>query len=317
MRVGVIGVGQHASTNLYPNLRVAGLDLVAVCSQNLVRAQAAAKFWGAEFAFDDAEAMLRSVDLQGVLISVPPSSYRELITLCLSFGRPVFCEKPGASTSNEATSLASLSARASVPIVVGYMKRFAPTYAQAHDIIRSPEFAPVTLGSFTFAMGRGFGGDLRTYLIDNPVHHLDLARFLIGDLVDLEARVAAAPGNGHAVAAAARTSAGAVCTFNFCTTGSWMQRNEHIEVFGNGTSLSVDNVDTLTLRPPDRPERVWRPNYTVPTPENSTPHLIGIVPELIHFRQMALGEVTKNASDMASAARTLLLAEQLCAIAGV
>jgi UDP-N-acetylglucosamine 3-dehydrogenase len=316
MRLGVVGVSGHASANLYPNFAAAGLDVVATCARHQDRAQVAAARWGAKHSFDNAEKMLASVDVDAVVICVPANDYAPIVEACLKAGKPVFCDKPGASTSAEAEALADLSAETGVPIVVGYMKRFAPAYQKAREIVESPDFGPPSLAAFTFAMGQGFGGDLRTYLIDNPGHHLDLARYFLGELTNLQAHVTELPGFGHAVAAIAESSSGAVCTFNLCTTGSWQQRNEYVEIFGKGHAVWVENVDTCTYRPPERPEQVWRPNYTVPTPENSSPATMGFLPELTHFRQVALGEV-ENVSDMASAAKTLALAERLCKIAGV
>ena len=313
MRVGVIGVGGHAAASLYPNLGAAGLELVATCARRLERAEAAAAKWGAPHAFDDACQMLSSVEIDGVIICVDPASYGPLVSLCLEASKPVFCEKPAAASSDEAAELAELSARTEVPVVVGYMKRFAPAYQRAREIVLSEDFGPQTLGTFTFAMGQGWDADLRTYLMENPVHHLDLARYFLGELSDLQAQVAELPGFGHAVAATAKSSSGAVCTFNLCNTASWQQRNEHIEVYGKGHAVWVDNVDTCTYRPTESPEQTWRPNYTVPQPQNFSSTIMGFVPELEHFRAVATERV-ENLSDMASAGQTLALAEQLCEI---
>lgn len=317
MRVGVVGVGGHSSNSLLPNLAQAGMTLVATCARHYENAEHAARVWGAAHSFDSVEKMLASVELDGVIICVPPSDYAPLIQRCLEAGKPVFCDKPGAGSSAEAHSLAAAAEEKETPIVVGYMKRFAPAYRRARDIIRNPDFGQVSIGHFTFAMGPGgFGGDLKTYLLDNPVHHLDVARYLVGELVDIEAYLTELPEFGHAVAAIARSTAGAACTFTFCTTASWRQRNEHLEIFGRGHSVVVDNVDTCIYRPPERPEMAWRPNYTVPSVENSGSVTWGFVPELEHFRLVARGEVA-NTSDMSSAAATLELAERLCEICGV
>ena len=316
MRIGMVGVGNHASRNLYPNLVPAGLTLMATCARHQDRADAAARRWGAPHAFDDLGRMLASIELDGVVICVQPEDYAPLIEQCLSAGVPVFCDKPAAATAAEATGLAELSQRTGVPVVVGYMKRFAPAYQRARHILHSPDFGGASLATFTFAMGQGFGGDLRTYLIDNPVHPLDLSRYLLGEISDLQAHVTSRPGVGHAIAAIATTSSGAPCTFNLCTTASWEQRNEYVEIYGQGHALWVENIDTCTYRPPQPPERVWRPNYTVPRWENATPAITGFGPELEHFREVVMHDAC-NQSDMASAAATLALAERLCDIAGV
>jgi predicted dehydrogenase len=149
VRIAVVGVGRHASRNIYPNLAGAGLELVATYARHRDGAEAAAARWGAHQAFDSAENMLKSVDVDGVVICVQPQEYAALITACLQAGKPVFCEKPGASSSAEAAGLARLSASTSVPVVVGYMKRFAPVYRRAHSIVHSGEFGQPSLGAFT------------------------------------------------------------------------------------------------------------------------------------------------------------------------
>jgi UDP-N-acetylglucosamine 3-dehydrogenase len=314
MRVGVVGVGRHASRNIYPSMAMAGLEIVATCARHQGRADAAAARWGAPHAFDSAEKMLASVDLDGVVICVEPPEYAPLVELCLQAGKPVFCEKPGASSSVKASELERLSAITAVPVVVGYMKRFAPAYRRAHALMRSQEFGPPSLGTFTFAMGPWAVKDLRGYLIDNPVHHLDLGRYFLGELTGMQAYFTELPGAGDAVAVIARGSSGAVCSFNFCTTASWEQRNEYAEIYGQAHSVWVENVDTCTYRPPERPELVWRPNYTVPSENNSSQVVQGFVPALKHFREVVAGDA-ENLSDMASAAATLALAERLHEIA--
>jgi predicted dehydrogenase len=316
MRVGVIGTGPHASGNIYPNLATAGLELVATCARHHEHAQAAASRWGAEHAFDNAEEMLRSVELDGVIVCVAAADYAPLVRLCLEAGTPIFCEKPAAATAAEGAELATLSAERQVPVVVGYMKRFAPAYRRAREIVRSEGFGPPSLGAFTFAMGQWFKDDLRDYLIDNPVHHLDLARYFLGELSELQAHLSELPGYGWGIAAVARADSGAVCTLNFCTTASWHHRNEWAEVYGKGHAVWIENVDTCVYRPPERPAQFWRPNYTVPWGDTSSAVMMGFVGALEHFREVVM-EGAENLSDMASAAATLALAEQLCEMAGV
>jgi len=130
--------------------------------------------------------------------------------------------------------------------------------------------------------------DVRDWLFENVVHHVDLAPLLPRRAL----RTSTLPG---APARSTRSSsrraprAGAVVSIRANTTGSWEQRNEAVEIFGNGHSLYVDNLDTCTYRPPERPEQVWRPNYTVPVAANMTGATMGFVSELEHFRRV-LGE---------------------------
>ena len=148
-----------------------------------------------------------------------------------------------------------------------------------------PGFGAPTLGSFSWSMGPfadRFG--MRDWLFENVVHHFDLARFFFGELSDVH--VVRGPGREHTVVVSATSESGAVISIRANTTGSWEQRNEAVEIFGEGHSLYVDNLDTCTYRPPERPEQVWRPNYTVPVSANMTGATMGFVRELEHFREV-------------------------------
>jgi len=101
-----------------------------------------------------------------------------------------------------------------------------------------------------------------------------------------------------------------VVSLQLGSTGSWQQHNESVEVFGAGSSVLVDNMDTWVLRPPEGPEHRWTPNYTIPDEVNSTITTMGFGPELTHFRDVVRG-AKKCESDMASAARTLALIEEI------
>jgi UDP-N-acetylglucosamine 3-dehydrogenase len=315
MRVGAVGAGRHASANLLPNLTFAGLELIAVCTGHETSAKEAAKRLGVAHAFTDVSDMIESVELDGVVVSVPPAEYAEILRVCIAAGKPAYCEKPGASSAAEGLELAQLASATGVPIVVGYMKRFAPSYRRVREIARSEAFGGTTIGSFTFVMGKWGNDDARDYIMDNPVHHLDLARYLVGEATHVEVLASVLPGLGIAFAVVAKM-AEAVCTFNFSTTGSWYQQNERIELFGRGQSVAVENVDTCVYRPQEQPAQVWRPNYTVPADWNHTQTTMGFIPALEHFRDVVVNDAA-NLSDLESAAHTLALAEQIAAVAGV
>src|SRR4029077_4674518 len=142
--------------------------------------------------------------------------------------------------------------------------------------------------------------DVRDWLFENPVHHFDLARFFFGELGDVQV-VRGDVGSEYTVVVTAGAESGAIVNIRANTTGSWEQHNEAVEIFGEGHSLFVDNIDTCTWRPPTRPEQGWRPNYTVPTAPNMTSTTMGFGPELEHFRRVVT-EGIPNESDLASAA---------------
>jgi predicted dehydrogenase len=313
LRVGAIGCGSHSTTAIWPELPAAGLVLQAVCSRDIDHATAAAQRFGVIRAFDDAERMLDEIDLDALVVVVPPEAFAKYIRLAIEWGLPAFVEKPGATSSEEAAELAARATEAGVEVVVGYQKRFAAAFRKARSLIAEEDFGQPTLGSFTWAMGpfhQRFS--LRDWLFENPVHHFDLARYFLGDISELEARVIEV-GREFALVVAGRSSSGALVSIRANTTASWEQHNEAVEIFGQGHSVLVDNVDTCVYRPPEGPELVWRPNYTVPSPGSFSGQTLGYGGGLAHFHDVIRGKTTAD-SDLASAAGTLELAGEIARI---
>src|SRR5262245_21614163 len=209
MRVGVIGVGIHAQSAILPALPQAGLKLTATCARHLEHAEKVAAVFGAEHSFDDVGRMLDEAVLDGVIVIVPPDQFAGVIRPCMDRRVPIFAEKPAANDADEAQELAHEANRLAVPIVVGYMKRFASAYRKARDITQRAEFGALTMGSFTWSMG-SFSDrfSMRDWLFENPVHHFDLARFFFGELGELH--VLSRTDREYSVAILGRSESGAL-----------------------------------------------------------------------------------------------------------
>ena len=313
LRAGAIGCGSHATTAIWPELPLAGFVLEAVCSRDIEHATAAAERFGVARAFSEAEKMLDDVELDALVIVVPPEAFAQYVRLAIERQLPAFVEKPGANSRGEADELAAEASEANVEIIVGYQKRFAAASRKAMSLISADEFGQPTLGSFKWAMGpfhQRF--DLSEWLFENPVHHFDLARFFLGEISELDARVIESSGE-FALVVTGRASSGALVSIRANTTASWGQHNEAVEIFGLGHSVAVDNVDTCVYRPPEGPELVWRPNYTVPSHANFSGQTLGYGAELTHFRAVVRGEATAE-SNLGSAAATLKMAAEIARI---
>ena len=312
-RVGAIGAGAHATTAIWPELAAAGFVLETVCSRSIERARAAAARFGVPHAFDDAERMLSETEIDALIVVVPQDAFAPYVRLAIAHEMPLFVEKPAADTPAEALELSGEAAAAGAKVVVGYQKRFAHAYRQAKQQLATDGFGRPNLASFKWAMGpfhRRF--DLRGWLLENPVHHFDLARYLLGELSELSVKATELAGE-YAVVATARSDAGAVVSIQANTTASWEQESELVEIFGKGSSVAVKNVDTCIFRPAGGPEQVSRPNYTVPAYRNFSGETLGFGAELRHFR--AVIEGADSESDLASAAATLSLAGEIADLA--
>ena len=105
-RVGFIGCGRHSGSRLYPGLRDAGLELVAVCDLDEEKAQTRAAQYNVKHVYTDHEAMCREHQLDAVLVVTGPRGHYALTKSLLDLGHHVWTEKPCAETTAQADELA-------------------------------------------------------------------------------------------------------------------------------------------------------------------------------------------------------------------
>jgi predicted dehydrogenase len=285
LRIGFIGCGTHANNAIYPSLRYGPFELVCTCAAHIESAERTARAYGALSWYDDYQKMLDEEELDACMVVLPPGLYREVITACLEHGLPVFSEKPGAENIEDAEAIMAASERTGKPVMVGFMKRFAPAYSRAREIAGSSGFGDITIYTSKFAMGK-WGPDRYHYVMDNALHHLDLARFFCGEVESCNVVANSLESGRYAYGILLRFESEAIGLLNCCTTQSWKQENEYAEITGVGEHVYVDNVDTCIHYPDERPARVWRPNYTVPSEENMSLFTMGFAHELRHFGEV-------------------------------
>jgi predicted dehydrogenase len=160
-----------------------------------------------------------------------------------------------------------------------------------------------------------FGGrrPLDDWLVENAVHAVDLARFLLGD-VELHGILVDNRAGEHVVLVHARGQNATPVALHLCTTGPWWHDNETVEIFGSGSSLLARNATEVVARWNDGPEQVWRPNFTIPVDRNLTGTLLGFAPALRAFA--APDDAQVPAPHLRDAAAVLALVEQFVDAAG-
>ena len=190
---GLAGTGRmgrvHAG-NLAGRCAIA--ELACVYDADGERAAAVAAEYGVPAARTFAELVERSA---AVAVATPTGSHAELTVTAAQAGRPVFCEKP--LSLDRETTVATIEAveAAGVPLQVGFHRRFDPDWAAAAARIAAGELGEVTLFRTSLRdmippdpnFLSGSGG----FFVDVTVHDLDVARWLVGEVVEVTAHGAA------------------------------------------------------------------------------------------------------------------------------
>jgi predicted dehydrogenase len=191
--IGLAGVGRMG--------RIHAVDLVSRCARAGLacvydadgeRAAALAAQLDVPVAATFDELLERS---EAVAIATPTGTHAELTVAAAKAGRPVFCEKP--ISLDRGTTVATLAAveAAGIPFQVGFHRRFDPDWVAAAERIAAGELGDVTLFRTSLrdmnppnpAYLAGSGG----FFVDVTVHDLDVARWLVGEVVEVSAHGAA------------------------------------------------------------------------------------------------------------------------------
>jgi predicted dehydrogenase len=127
IRVGLVGPGWWAETMFVPAVEAhTDADLVAVCGRDLGRTRAFADAHGIDHVFSDAQEMFDSGVIDAVIISTINRVHHPLTMAALDAGLHVLCEKPLATTIEEADEMAATARETGLTCHVPFTYRYMP-----------------------------------------------------------------------------------------------------------------------------------------------------------------------------------------------
>ena len=219
LRSGIIGGGFIGGVHAYA-VRAAGGRLTKVADHSPQAAREAAERLGAEAAAESAADLIAAADVDVVHICTPNATHAPLARQALEHGKAVVCEKPLATSVEDARALVDAALAAQTVTAVPFVYRFHPLVREVRARIAAGEAGRVWLvhGSYlqdwlsrgadtNWRMDPKLGGASRAFG-DVGVHWCDLMEFATGQrIVRLCAR------SGSAFAERSGTEDGAVVMF--------------------------------------------------------------------------------------------------------
>ncbi|MCW8129057.1 MAG: Gfo/Idh/MocA family oxidoreductase [Planctomycetota bacterium] len=266
LRLCMIGAGQHASKNMYPNFPLLnGARVVANADLDENRAREIAGRYGIAKSYADPRRMLEAEKPDGVLICIGSTLHEKLAPEILGLGYPVYVEKPGCDTLEGARRIAQASERSGKIFMTAYKKRFAPAYVKAKKIVQSPEFGRPSLLTALRTKGPSAERDPSKsgscYLLQWGCHILDLLPFLFGNVAEVEVfRAGTGP---EAIAANLRFANGALGQLAISSAMARSRIREEVMVIGSGgIRVNIDNSTTMLALNGDQPFALHQPDWT-------------------------------------------------------
>lgn len=186
-RIGVIGTGgmgtRHA-VNLHR--RAPGARVTAVYDFDAGRAQQAADQCPGAAVFRDPNELVASNTVDAVLIASPDPTHVEYTLACLEQSKPVLCEKPLATSPQDAMRILEKEMALGQRLVsVGFMRRFDPQHCAVQSLVASEKLGRPVVYKGVHRNAEVPSGVSGAMVITNSASHdFDAARWLLGQEVE-------------------------------------------------------------------------------------------------------------------------------------
>jgi predicted dehydrogenase len=200
IRLGIISTADIGRGRVIPALRhCRNLEVTAVASRSLEKAQAFAKDMGIPIAYGSYEELLAAADVDAIYNPLPNSMHAEWSIKCAEAGKPCLCEKPLASDAAEARTMVDAFASRNILFAEAFMYRFHPQTQRVKQMVESGAVGELREMSAAFSFVMPDEGNIRLSkplaggsLMDIGCYCVNVMRLMTGqepDEVKASARV--------------------------------------------------------------------------------------------------------------------------------
>lgn len=179
LKVGVIGTGMIGKDHIRRMTSVlSGVQVVAVTDVDAAAASLAAPAGAAVFA--DGAALIASPSVEAVVVSSWGPTHEEYVLAAIAAGKPVFCEKPLATTASACLRIVSAEVAAGRRLVqVGYMRRYDVAYRALRQVLDSGEIGlPLMMHCAHRNASVPSFYEKEMAITDTAVHEIDMVRWM-------------------------------------------------------------------------------------------------------------------------------------------
>jgi myo-inositol 2-dehydrogenase/D-chiro-inositol 1-dehydrogenase len=250
LTLGIIGAGHMGTLHAKNLMADQRTHIVGVVDVDQDRAEALAQLCKGR-SFPSTQALL-DTGVEAVYVCTPNTLHTEVVLATLQRHVHVFSEKPMATTLSEARQILQASRTSRACYQIGHNRRFAPAYTFAKQHILAG-FVPT---SANIKMNRGeltnppWVSDRRVtggFLYESTIHLLDMLRWLMGEIVEVECRARSSVYNELDDFVMLFTCAsGQYCAFSSCAHASWAFPFERIELYGDHAQIVTEEMEKVT-----------------------------------------------------------------------
>lgn len=189
-KIAIVGVGNISQEHIAAYKENAFVELYAFCDINKARLEEMGKKYNITRLYTSEDKMLEELpEIDGVDVCTWNSAHAECTIKALEAGKDVLCEKPMATTVEEAEKMLEVSKKCGKLLQIGFVCRFGDDCKIIEDYRDNGFFGDIYYAKASFLRRHGNPGGWfcdTSYsaggpMIDLGVHIIDLTRFLMGN----------------------------------------------------------------------------------------------------------------------------------------
>jgi predicted dehydrogenase len=199
IRIGIIGTSQYAKLLIATLAGHDHAEVSAICGRTRSRADELAGEYQIAETFTDYNDMIKNGRLDGVIVATPDDLHYPMTMAALEAGLHVLCEKPMASTADQARQMLEAAERMGVKHMIEFSWRWMPHYQYLRKLVSDGFVGQGYHFHYRFLGNRGRVNDYtwrfdprhsNGVLGDLGSHMIDLAIWMSGDIVSVGAHMA-------------------------------------------------------------------------------------------------------------------------------
>jgi myo-inositol 2-dehydrogenase/D-chiro-inositol 1-dehydrogenase len=250
INIGIIGAGYIGGVHAGILARDERVAITAIHDIDITRAEQLARSCGAIVA-SNSSTLISECD--AVYITTPNTKHVDLTIEALRAGKHVFCEKPMATSVDDARLVLEEAQKCNSVFQVGHNRRFAPVYAELKQLLansNTPHSAHIKMnrGELLNPVWVGDPSVTGGFLYETTIHMFDMMRFLFGEIAHLTAI-----GSRHEYDETDDFSVllgftnGLHATMCSSADASWLFPFERVEVFCHHRTITTREMESLVI----------------------------------------------------------------------
>ena len=296
IRWGFIGCGEVTEKKSGPAFSlIPGSSVYAVMSRSKEKAQSYAQRHNIPCWYTDAQQLINDPNVNAIYIATPPSSHATYAIMAMKSGKPVYVEKPLASSYYDCQRIDRMSEKTHVPCFVAYYRRYLPYFLKVKELLKSGVIGNVISVQIRFAcpprdldynstslpwrVQRDIAGG--GYFYDLAPHQIDLLQELFGPIVHASGFSTNRGGlyeTEDSVSAAFQFADGLTGSGSWCFVSHDSSRTDRIELIGDKGQIcfSVFTYEPIALHTEEGRQEIAVPNpehVQLPLIKNIVEHL--------------------------------------------